>query len=320
ITGTITDPSDRAIQNATVTATNLSTGQERTTSTGAAGEYTLSLLPPGSYKATIAAANFRTADITELTVSVTETLTLNRKLELAVQSELLTLVANLDPVQSSVSGMVATSRTVDALPLTSRNYTQILSLAAGVSANITNASAVGNGSQDVAANGMDQSHNNYQMDGVSITPIGSGNSQQGIYPGIGIPSPDAIEEFKIQSAIYDASYGRNPGANVNVVTRSGGNEWHGAAFEFFRNTRLNANSFFENRSGAAKLPLNQNQFGGVAGGPIKKNKLFLFGSYQGTRQKNAVDPAGNSTGATLPPIPAGDRSASGFQKALGAAF
>ena len=91
----------------------------------------------------------------------------------------------------------------------------------------------------------------------------------------------------------------------------------GLAFEFFRNTALNANSFFQNRSGGGQLPLNQNQFGGVLGGPIKKDKLFIFGSYQGTRQKNGVDPTGNSTGATLPPIPLGDRSTARFPASAG---
>ena len=169
-------------------------------------------------------------------------------------------------------------------------------------------------------NGMDASHNNYQMDGVSVTPIGGGGTAQGFYSGIGIPSPDAIGEFKIQTTLYDAGYGRNPGANVNVITKSGSNAWHGTAFEFFRNTDLNANDFFANRSDLGKLPMNQNQFGGVLGGPIIKDKLFIFGSYQRTDQKNGLDPDGLSTGATLPPIPGGNRNAPGFQSALGQAF
>ena len=134
------------------------------------------------------------------------------------------------------------------------------------------------------------------------------------------PSPDALAEFKIQTTLYDAGYGRNPGANVNVVTKSGSNAWHGSAFEYFRNTDLNANDFFANRSNLGKLPMNQNQFGGVIGGPVVKDKLFIFGSYQRTDQKNGLDPDGLSTGATLPPIPAGNRNAPGFQAALGQAF
>ncbi len=161
------------------------------------------------------------------------------------------------------------------------------------------------------------------MDGVAINNIANaGSANDGnIYAGIGIPSPDAIQEFKVQTSTYDASYGRNPGANVNVVTKSGTNQFHGTAFEFFRNTALNANDFFYNRdnpdSSTQKQVLNQNQFGGVLGGPIKKDKLFFFGSYEGTRSKNGVAAQG-FTNATLPPIPAGDRSGPGFAAALAA--
>ena len=140
--------------------------------------------------------------------------------------------------------------------LTTRNYTQILSLAAGVSAAVNNASAAGNGSVDVSVNGMERrAAIIYQMDGVSITPIGGGSSRDESLPGIGIPSPDAIGELlKIQTSLYDAGYGRNPGANVNVITKSGTNTWHGTGFEFFRNTALNANSFSRTAAAAANYP------------------------------------------------------------------
>lgn len=322
LTGTVTDATGAVVPNATVTATNSDTGQVRTAKTGGDGAYSLNLLPPGTYKVNFTANGFKTAEINGVKINVTETPILNRTLEIGAQTDQVTVQAEGETIQtaSSTLGTVVGERAVSGLPLTTRNYTQILSLSAGVNAPVNNASAAGNGSVDVSVNGMDPTHNNYQMDGVSITPIGGGNSAQGFYGGIGIPSPDAIAEFKIQTSLYDAGYGRNPGANVNVVTKSGTNTWHGTAFEFFRNTDLNANSFFQNRSGGGQLPLNQNQFGGVLGGPIKKDKLFVFGSYQGTRQKNGVDPTGNSTGATLPPIPLGDRSAPGFQQALGAAF
>ena len=132
--------------------------------------------------------------------------------------------------------------------------------------------------------------------------------------GIGIANPDAIQEFKIQTSHYDAGYGRKPGANVNVVTKSGTNEFHGTAFEFFRNTDLNANDFFRKISpplngvpNNGRQVLNQNQFGGVFGGPVKKDKLFFFASFQETWQKNGVSAAGYSA-PTLVPIPTGDRS------------
>jgi hypothetical protein len=161
------------------------------------------------------------------------------------------------------------------------------------------------------------------MDGVSVTNFASGGAtiESVVLATFGIPNPDTIAEFKIQTSLYDAGYGRNPGANVNVVTKSGSNSLHGTAFEFFRNTDLNANDFFRNRSGGSKQVLNQNQFGGVLGGPIKKDKLFYFGSYQQTSQKNGVASQGYSTGITLPPIPTGNRSNTAqLTAALGAAF
>src|SRR5262249_34743721 len=124
----------------------------------------------------------------------------------------------------------------------------------------------------------------------------------------------------VQTSTYDASYGRNPGANVNLVTKSGTNQFHGSAFEFFRNEDLNANSFFQNVYGGGRQQiLKQNQFGGTVGGPLKKDKLFLFGGSKGPRHRSGVASKGPSS-TVLPPIPAGDRSAPGFQSALGAAF
>jgi hypothetical protein len=322
LTGIITDRTGAVISGATVAVTNNDTGQKRTARTGVDGSYTLSLLPPGSYMAQFSAARFKTAEIGAVRINITETPVLDEVLEVGPQREQVTVEGDVEPLQTASSslGNVVSGSQVSGLPLTTRNYTQIIGLVAGVNASVSNASAVGNGSQDFSVNGMDPTHNNFQMDGVSITPLGAGSPEQGFYSGIGIPGPDAVSEFKIQTSLYDASYGRNPGANVNVVTKSGTNVWHGTAFEFFRNTALDANSFFQNRIGGGKQPLNQNQFGGVLGGPIKKDQLFIFGSYQGTRQKNAVDPTGNSTGATLPPIPGGDRNGSGFQSALGQVF
>jgi hypothetical protein len=161
------------------------------------------------------------------------------------------------------------------------------------------------------------------MDGANVVNSnGIGNVQEsGSYSSFGIPSPDAIEEFKIQTSGYDAGYGRNSGANVNVVTKSGTNDFHGTLFEFFRNTVLNANDFFLKFNGKPRPALDQNQFGGVIGGPIKKDKLFFFGSYQETRQKNGETGTALQSGIVLPPIPTGDRSnTAALAASLGAAI
>ncbi len=210
------------------------------------------------------------------------------------------------------------------LPLSSRNYTQIIALSAGTNSGANNATALGKGTQNMSVNGNDPGQNNFQMDGVNITNFANSGSanDSGLYAGVGIPSPDSLQEFKVQTSTYDSSYGRNPGGNVNVLTKSGTNQFHGTAFEFLRDTIFNANDFFYNRNNPAsattKQVLNQNQFGGVFGGPIRKDKLFFFASYEGTREKNGLASQGLTT-ALLPPIPAGDRSAPGFAAALGAA-
>jgi hypothetical protein len=330
--GTVTDPSGAAVPNVTVTLTSNSTGQVRTTTTGTDGSYKFALLPPGDYKVRFAANGFKTAEVGSTQLNVTETPTLDRVLEVGAQSEQVTVEAAAETLQtqSSTLGQVVNQQAVTGLPLASRNYTQILGLEAGANSNANNATALGKGTLDMAVNGNGIDQNNFQMDGISVVnAFGAGVARDcGIYVGIPIPNPDAIQEFKVQTSTYDASYGRNPGANVNVVTKSGTNSFHGSLFEFFRNSDLDANDFFYNRDTCStqfagqSCPhqvLKQNQFGGSFGGPIKKDKLFFFGSYQGTRQRNGIAPGGSAT-PILPPIPSGDRSTPAFQAALGAAM
>ena len=329
LTGTVTDPSGAAVPNLTVTLTSTDTGQVRTGVTGADGVYRFALLPPGTYKVRFSATGFKISEVPSVTVNVTETPVLNRTLEVGGQTETVLVQGEAALLQTADStlGTVVGEKTVNALPLSNRNYTQIVNLSAGVAAPVNNASSFGKATQDMSTNGNDPAQNNFQMDGVAINNIANSGSSNdsGIYAGIGIPSPDAIQEFKIQTSTYDASYGRNPGANVNVVTKSGTNQFHGSAFEFFRNAQLNANDFFFNRSPAnngKKQILNQNQFGGTFGGPIKKDKLFFFGSYQGTRQRNGVAIQGRTAYNSLPNIPLGDRSGgpgSSFAQAVAAA-
>ena len=329
LSGTITDPSGAAIPNVTVTLTSNDTNQSRTATTGADGQYKFTLLPPGSYKVRFAAAGFKTSEVGSVTLNVTENPTLDRALEVGAQSEQVTVEATAETLQTSSStlGTVVGGSTVTELPLSSRNFTQIIGLSAGANAPVNNATSFGKGTGDISVNGATPGQNNFQMDGVAIQSMASSGSanDNGIYVGIAIPSPDAIQEFKIQTSTYDATYGRNPGGNVNVVTKSGTNTWHGTGFEFVRNAVFDANDFFYNRDtcrldfAAGHCPhqvLNQNQYGGVIGGPIKKDKLFIFGSYEGTGSKNGVNVAGNSSIALYPVIPAGDRTTQSFVTAL----
>ena len=319
LAGTVTDPSGAAIPNVTVTLTNNNTGQSRTTTSGADGTYRFNLLQPGNYKVGFAAAGFKTAEVASVTLNVTETQALDRTLEVGTQNEQVTVEAAAEALQtqSSTLGTTVTSQQVTGLPLSNRNYTQLLTMAAGANTNVNNATTIGKGTQDISVNGADPGNNNYQMDGVSIVNTANTGSAKdcGIYTGIGIPNPDAIQEFKIQTSTYDASYGGHPGGNVNVVTRSGSNQFHGSVWEFFRNTDLDANSFFDNLDGGGvRQVLNQNQVGGSIGGPIKKDKIFFFVDYQETRQKNGVS-AGGSSSVFLFPLPQ-DRTAANIGAAL----
>jgi hypothetical protein len=337
LTGTVTDASGGVIPNATVTLTSLDTGQVRTANTDAAGTYRFVLLNPGTFKVSFAAPGFKTDEVPSVTVNVTETPTLNRSLQVGGQAEQVTVSENVEAIQtaSSAMGTVVESKAVTDLPLTTRNYTNLLGLSAGANANVPNATALGRGTMEIAVNGASTAQNTYLMDGVSIVNVASSgvDTEGGTYATFGIPNPDSLAEFKIQTSLYDAGYGRNPGANVNVITKSGTNEFHGTAFEFFRNTVLNANDFFRNRNcgvsasslalcqgaGGVKQVLNQNQFGGVIGGPIKKDKIFFFSSYQQTWQKNGIASQGNIS-TNLPALPLGDRTTAAWQAALGAQF
>ncbi len=305
IAGTVTDPSGAAVANATVTLTNLGTNQARTAITGAAGDYKFDLLPPGNYGLKFSASGFKTAEVGSVTVNVTETATVNQALEVGAVTQQVTVESTAQVLQteSSTLGTTVTGNQIVALPMANGNYTEIISLSAGTDAGVANATEVGKGTQDISANGVNPGSNNFQMDGVAVNNIAnSGSANDGtIYTGIPIPSPDAIAEFKVQTSTYDASYGRNPGANVNLTTKSGTNAFHGTAFEFFRNSILNADDFFFVKSpGAPHQVLDQNQFGGTLGGPIKKDKLFFFFSYRGTRGKNGVAAQGETFGALLP--------------------
>ena len=314
LTGTIKDPSGAVIPNATVTATSLDTGAARTATTGADGTYKFNLLPPGNYKVRIEASGFKPVEVPSATVNVTETEVLDHNLEVGAQTQTVTVEGEVETIQttSSALGTVASARTMTELPLNTRNYTNLLAMSTGVSANVSNATTIGKGATNMAVNGGTTGQNTYMMDGVTVNNATAlGGVTEGTVPGtFAMPNPDAIAEFKIQTSSYDAGYGRNPGANVNVVTKSGTNNFHGSAFEFFRNNVLNANDWFLNRNGQAKPALNSNVYGGALGGPVKKDKLFFFVSYQENDQKNGF--ASYSQASTvLPPIPAGNRGTCG---------
>jgi hypothetical protein len=299
LTGTITDPNKALVADVRVTATSEVTGEARTVQSQQNGTYVIPLLPPGSYQLEFVRAGFKKSVKTGLRVNVTETSRLDLELELGTVQEQVNITAEAQLLQteSAALGRVTDRQLVSDLPLVSRNYTQIVTLSPGVSASVTNATELGRGSSGESqgsfrAHGAFARDNNFQMNGVQINDLQASGFFSG---GVAVPNPDAIEEFKVQTGLYDASFGRNAGANVNVVTKSGTNEFHGTVFEFFRNDVLNANDFFRNRAGQDRGVLKQNQFGFTIGGPVKRDKFLFFGSYQGMRQINGVGGGGTSS-------------------------
>lgn len=318
LTVTLTDPSDALVLGATVTVSN-SAGLSRSLVTTASGSCTFTLLPVGNYKVVISAPGFTTIEVPVVAVNVTETRLMTQKLEVGSTTQQVTVSAGVQTIQSETVtlGDTVGNALLNDLPLVTRNYTQILGLSPGVVTDVNNASALGRGSKDVYVNGGSNASNNFQMDGVNVTNIFEDTPQDNAatFGSIPIPSPDALEEFKVQTGQFDAGYGQNSGANVNVVTKSGTDSFHGSLFEFFRNDALNANGFFQNETGQPRGKLEQNQYGGTVGGPLKKDKLFFFFSYQGTHQINGVAVQGFQT-ADLPEQLTDNRTAA----ALGAAF
>jgi hypothetical protein len=311
IRGNIVDSAGAAMSGVVVEAVSNSTGTQRKGASEASGTYTLGLLPPGAYQLRFLAPGFETVSPAPVTVSVTETTTVNITMVLGAQQQTVEVSAAVDPLIQTESAALGTNvkgQTIRDVPLTERNYTQVLSMSPGVGADVNNAASLGKGTQDFYVNGTQNISNSFHMDGADINNYGSSRAGDFVQQaGIAIPNPDAIEEFKIQTTLYDAGYGRDAGANVEVVTKSGTNQFHASLFEFFRNTDLDANDTFLKRAGQPRPVMLQNQFGGTFGGPIRKNKSFFFGSYQGTRQVNGLSPSSFASN-TLPAL-TNDRTA-----------
>ena len=303
-------------------------GSEKSATSDNNGRFDFLLLQPGTYKLQARKAGFTPVSQPDIHVHVTETLRLELHLQLATRIEQTQVSAEPWMVQLDISalGRVVNRDTMSGLPLVTRNFTQITGLSPGVSAGVYNAGELGTGAtalsqigksnDGIFVHGARSYDNNWQLDGISVSDMQGSGSISG---GIPIPNPDMLEEFKVQTGLYDASLGRGAGANVSVITKSGSNAYHGTVFEFLRNDILNANDYFLNSTGQRRPNLKQNQVGFALGGPIQKNRLLFFGSYQGTRQVNgaASGQARIACTATLnePPL-TNDRSA----KTLGGQF
>lgn len=313
ISGAVADPNGAVVQGANVTATNLDTNSSRSTTSDSDGHFAFTLLPPGRYRVDVRSTGFQDYQ-TEAVVNITQTTTLDVRLNLTGATATVVVAAEAPVVQAetSQSGRVIEGETLRQMPLSTRNFQQLLVLQAGAQASVPNSTDLGRGDTAFSVNGQRTTSNSVKINGVDANSIGTNST-----PNLAVPSTESLQEFIVQTSLYDASNGRNAGGNVEAVTRSGGNDFHGNVFYFLRNKALNANEPFIKARGLERPILTRNQFGGTLGGRIVRDKAFFFFSYQGTRERNGLS---LSNSLTFPSIPAGLRDDNRTAAGLAATF
>jgi len=293
ISGTVKDPSGSVVAGASVTVMEINTGLSHQTRTDSKGYYTFPVLPVGHYVLDVQASGFGEYKREGVVLDTNAALTLNASLVVGSVSQNVTVDDNTLHVEttSTQMGQVITGRQMTAVPLDGRSYTDLLSLQPGVApATAITSSTV----QDVGATILNPSGTlnpgtlsvNGQRETANYFSVNGSDVEEDVNAGTAvIPNLDAISEFRIITSNFDAEYGEYSGGQISVITKSGANAFHGNAFEFLRNTDLDARNYFSPTRGAFR----QNQFGGTIGGPIRRDKLFFFLDYQGTRQTQGVD-------------------------------
>src|SRR5580704_5196981 len=279
ITGVVKDQTDAGIAGATVVAVNIATGVKQTTKTEEQGSYAFPILPVGEYEINVTADGFKPNKTKGLAVDINSALTVDVTLQLSEQDQTVTVTEGAAKVETSDTqlGQVIDSKQVTSIPLNGRSYTDLFAMQVGVTPLTTSGagnstSGGGFGTVPVAgATNTGQFSINGQREDANGFSINGANVQEGIGQQAGIiPNLDSIAEFRILTSNTDAQYGNYSGGLINVVTKSGGNAYHGSVFEFLRNTNLDAKNYFSSE----RSTFQQNQYGGTLGGPIKQNRLF----------------------------------------------
>jgi outer membrane receptor protein involved in Fe transport len=305
LNGTVTDPTGAAVPNAKVTATNSATGTTRNTVTNESGLFGFPRLPVGRYDLDAEAAGFKTAKRTGLDLTVGAVLTYDIPLEVGTAQETVSVSAEAPVVEStrSQTSTTVTEQQVRELPINGRNFLDFTVLTPGVTRDATRTGDLSFGGQRGTANSLlvDGSDSNNVFFGQTTGRTGTGRNPYSF-------SQDAVQEFQVNTNAYQAEIGRAGGGVINVITKSGTNDFHGTAFEFFRDKALNANQWENNRRGAPKRAYHFNQFGGNLGGPVVKNKVFFFFNYDG--QRNTTP---NPVFLTVGPDPTDPLSVQGYQ-------
>jgi len=302
ISGAVVDTSGGSVAEAEVQI--LDTRREslvRKVSTNADGSFVVPLLPPGIYAVVVNKSGFAQAKASGIEVRVTETTKVTISLKPGAVTEKVEISAQITSVEttSAATGQSLGTETVRELPLATQNYQQLLTLSSGAQSELNASAQLGRGNVRVIVNGQREDNNNYLIEGISATDY---NVAQATY--VPLPNPDVIQEFKVQTSLYDASQGRNGGGNVNAILKSGTRELHGDGYEFFRNDVLNANDYFLNAAGQKRPPVKQNIFGASLGGPVGPEKYGLFFvNYQGTRQRSALSPGTQINNPGFPSLP-----------------
>jgi hypothetical protein len=286
ILGRVSDNTGAVLSAVNITLVNEATGVSRVVQTNDTGDYVFVEVVPGTYQMEFEHAGFKKNVQKNVTVEVNGVVTLNSVLSLGAAQETVEVTSEAPLVDTSSTqlGAVVNDRAVSQLPLNARDTYQFLQLQPGVMSAVGSSNSAVYGSNNagaVSVNGGRGRSNNFSVNG------GDANDQFVNLPTVQ-PTPDSIEEFRVLTNTFDAEYGRNSGSVVNVVTKSGTNQFHGNMYEFFRNKVLNANAYCFSADGCSKPKFNQNQFGGTFGGPIKKDRTFFFVSYEGRRIRQGL--------------------------------
>jgi hypothetical protein len=311
LSGTVTDPNGAVVPNASVRIFNEATNFERTQTTGEDGTFAFQLLPPGNYQVEVMVTGFQKYTA-KAVVNITQTTTLDAQLRITGDEVRVDVTAPVAQVETSQNGRVVTGETLRQLPLPTRNFQQLLTLSPGAQSSVSNTTELGRGDATISVNGQRTTSNTVRINGVDANSIGTNST-----PNIAVPAPDSLQEFVVQTSLYDASNGRNAGGNVEAVTRGGSNDFRGNVYYFLRNRSLNANEPFIKARGIERPILNRSQFGGTLGGRVVKDRIFFFGSYQGTRERNGYS---LTNSITSPNIPAGLTDSNRTAAGLAAAF
>ena len=287
VTGVVQDPTGAVIPNASVRLVDTQKGLEYPATTDSSGRYVLRSLPPSTYNVRVEASGFRPEVQNGIVISVNQNLTLNVSLQVGTTNEVIEVTASAPALstEDAVTGQNLNRTFINDLPLVGRSVFDLAMLAPGINQPAGNTFGANNMANNFISNGGRNATADILMDGVST--VGVEQNTMIVNP-LYTPSVDAVQEFKVQQSNFSAEIGFSGATVVNVVIRSGTNDFHGSAYDFLRNDKLNANNFFNNQAGVKIAPVRWNNFGATIGGPIKRNRTFFFFDYEGTRSSSSV--------------------------------